>query len=130
MVLAMPSRVCRDASLDPATCNALMNALIVFSVLSNDSQGELVEFKELAAILEEDWPEIDKQFEALLRAAWQDREDPNFAPRNFPLGRLAAATSVKMRKAALSAGVPASLETESTSVSEFARKGLEFLAKR
>ena len=65
MVLQMPGHISRDVTLDPATCNAIMNALVVFSVVQADTDHELVEFYEMATMLAEDWPTIDSKFESL-----------------------------------------------------------------
>lgn len=127
MVITMPSAVSRDATLDPATCNALMNALVVFSVIAADTDHELVEFREMATMLSDSWPTVDAAFESLLRAAWETRHDPNSERREFPLGRLAHAASARIHTAALATGVPLEQETASKSASDFANRTLRWI---
>ena len=129
MVLTMPSAVSRDATLDPAVCYAMMNALVVFSVVAADASRELVEFRPMAAMLAQDWPVVDEGFESLLRAAWELRYDPQSERREFPRGRLAHAASARIHAAALATGVPLELERASTSASDFARRTLAWIGE-
>lgn len=129
MVLQMPGVVSRDVTLDPSTCNAIMNALVVFSVAQADVDHELVEFYEMATMLATDWPTIDAKFESLMRAAWETRQDARSARREYPLGRLAHEASARLHAAAIATGVPAEEEQASVSATDFAVRTLRWIGR-
>lgn len=70
-VTRQPPRACLDVKLDPALCNAVMQALVVLDAIGVDPHGELVEVRQLAAVLAADWPKEEAGlFEDAMRAVW------------------------------------------------------------
>tara|TARA_B110000046_G_scaffold183347_1_gene219295 strand:+ start:337 stop:765 length:429 start_codon:yes stop_codon:yes gene_type:complete len=87
-------RACLDVKLDPALCNAVMQALVVLDALDADEKGELVEVRQLAAVLAADWPTADGPFEAAMRVAWGEATPSS--PSSFQM-RLARALTERIR---------------------------------
>ena len=102
----LPPRVCQDTRLNPAICNHVMQSLVVFSAVERDPLGELVEMRQLAGILADDWPDLSteeqKKFEASLRAAWESNHAPGSSSDSTD--RLSRALSEKLHGAAHAAG--------------------------
>ena len=105
-VVRMPPLYCQEVKLPPDVCNSVMQALVVFSAIENDSKGELAEMREMAAMVEADWPDltttsIGRTLEAGLRVAWESHApgSPSDAAN-----RLTRALSEKLHGAALAAG--------------------------
>ena len=74
-VTRQPPRACLDVRLDPALCNAVMQALVVLDAVDADPEAELVEVRQLAAVLASDWPDasaVDAEFDAAMRALWNE----------------------------------------------------------
>ena len=76
-VLRLPPRMCSDIKLPPDFCNAIMQSLVIFSAVENDPNHELVEMREMAAMVASDWPELEtsatgRTFAASMRIAWRN----------------------------------------------------------
>lgn len=124
----VPSPTLSGAKMDPALCNTVMNALVALSIVAVDRDAELPEYTEMAAMLASDWPEtMDAQFEGLMRAAWETRSDARSPVREYPMGRLAHATSQRLCAAALAARAPPSLEEGAGHALEYARRTLHWI---
>lgn len=95
-VTRQPPRACLDVRLDPALCNSVMHALVVLDAVNADPEGELVEVRQLAAVLASDWPRagaVDEAFDAAMHAVW-DEAAPS-SPSN-PHTRLARALTERV----------------------------------
>jgi hypothetical protein len=73
-VVRLPPPFCQEIKLPPEVCNSIMQALVVFSAIENDPDGELVEIREMAAMVHADWPDlstssIGRAFEASMGRA-------------------------------------------------------------
>lgn len=126
-VQRMPPRVCLLIKLPPELCNAVMQALVVFSAIEADPRGELVEFRELAAMVAGDWPDLGKTglgraFEASMCAAWDDHAPSSPVDQS---SRLARAVTERLRGAARGAG--GGPEDGTVSALEYARRTLAVL---
>lgn len=127
-VSVLPSVALAEAKLDPGLCNTIMNALVVMSVAATDRNGELPEYREMATMLADDWPDtIDSQFEGLMRAAWETRSDARSPVREYPTGRLAHATSQRLCTAARAARAPDELEDSCDHALAYARRTLRWI---
>ena len=123
----LPTPALAEAKLDPALCNTVMNALVVLSIAAADRDDEMPEYREMATMLADDWPEtIDSQFEGLMRAAWETRSDARSPVREYPTGRLAHATSQRLCAAARAARAPGELEEASEHALAYARRTLRW----
>ena len=105
-VVRLPPPYCSEIRLPPEVCNVVMQALVCFSAIENDPSGELVEIREMAAMVEADWPDltttsIGRAFEASMRVAWEDHAPSSPSDTT---NRLTRALSEKLRGAALAAG--------------------------
>ena len=95
-VTRQPPRACLDVKVEPAMCNAVMHALVVLDAIDADPAGELVELRQLAAVLSADWPhDVDATFDAAMRAVW--RESVPSSPSS-PRTRLARALTERIRR--------------------------------
>ena len=127
-VVRLPPPYCSEIKLPPNLCNSVMQALVVFSAIENDPAGELVELREMAAMVEADWPDLSttsvgRAFEASMRAAWNDHAPSS---PSDTASRLSRALSEKLRGAALGAGGG---DTEGTATAlEYARRTLAVVA--
>tara|TARA_Y100000389_G_scaffold196668_1_gene229997 strand:- start:8012 stop:8683 length:672 start_codon:yes stop_codon:yes gene_type:complete len=105
-VTRLPSRVCQEVKLPPEICNVVMQTMVVLSAVAGDANGELVEVRELAAVLVNDWPSLQstavgKGLEGNLRVAWQSHA-PSSPSDNTQ--RFARALTEKLRSLAVAAG--------------------------
>ena len=127
-VSVLPTPALAEAKLDPAFCNTVMNALVVMSIAAADRDDELPEYREMAAMLADDWPTtIDSQFEGLMRAAWETRSDARSPVREYPAGRLAHATSQRLCAAARAARAPGELEEASDHALAYTQRTLQWI---
>lgn len=115
-----PPRACMLVRVAPEVCSALMQALVIFSAIEVDSEGELVEFRELAGMLHADWPDMG-EFAAPMRRAWA-LESATSSPTGA-MDRLARATTERLRGAARAAGGGG--EAECGSALEYAHRALK-----
>lgn len=127
-VVRLPPPFCSDIKLPPDVCNTVMQALVVFSAVENDSTGELAEMREMAAMVEADWPDLSKTgvgqaFEVSMRAAWMDATPGS--PHDTA-SRFSRALSEKLRGAAQAAGGGDTAGTETAL--EYARRTLAVIA--
>lgn len=105
-VTRLPPRFCQEVKLPADICNALMQTLVVLSAAEEDTNGELVELREMAGMIVEDWPDLSQSslgraLEASLRVAWEAHAPSS--PSNSG-DRFARALSEKLHGAALAAG--------------------------
>jgi hypothetical protein len=105
-VTRLPPPYCQEIKLPPELCNVVMQALVVFSAIEQDTESELAELREMAGMLVSDWPElqstsIGRAFEASMRAAWEEHAPSSPSDTT---SRFARALSEKLRGASLAAG--------------------------
>ena len=131
----VPPRVLTNVRLSPELCNAAMLGLVVFSIASDDPWGELVEYRELAAMLAGDWPELDGELAGRLGREWGQRRTggdlrmPLRPMDESPFGRAAHHISNSVARAARSASPPHELELASVHALDYARRTLAWLGE-
>jgi hypothetical protein len=127
-VMRLPPRYCQDIKLPPDVCNALMQTLVIFDAIEHDTGGELVEMRDMAAMVVADWPDltsssIGQALQTSLRVAWQAHAPSS---PSDTAARLTRALSEKLRGAARAAGGG---DTEGTDTAlEYARATLQRLS--
>jgi hypothetical protein len=126
-VLRLPPRMCSEVKLPPNICNAVMQSLVILNALELDTQRELVEIREMAAMVASDWPGLDdsaagKALEASMRAAW--RNAPTDSPTDST-NRLARALTERLRGAVRAIGTGDAVEGDGIDTAlEYARRTL------
>lgn len=122
----MPPRPMLGQRFDPEVCNATMNAMVVMSVLRRDAANELVEYRELASMLANEWPDVDAELAERLRGAWSQRHAP--APEDARGGGTPVeALSRTVYDATRRAGAPSTLETTAAHALDHAQRTLRWL---
>ena len=127
-VARAPPPVCSAVRMPRELCASVMQALVVLSAVEEDLSGELVEFKSMAAMVADEWPDMDtpgplEVFRRHLRVAWTRGVVESYAD---PLARLAHAVTERLRGAVRAAGAHASEEGVSDAL-EYARRALRHL---
>ncbi len=131
----VPPRVLTNVRLSPELCNAAMLGLVVFSIASRDFKDELVEYRELAAMLADDWPELDGELAGRLGREWGQRRPGNdlrmpLRPLDeSPFGRAAHHISNSVARAARAASPPEEVERASVHALDYARRTLAWLGE-
>lgn len=125
-VARAPPPACSAVRLPRELCASVMQALVILDAINEDPRGELVEFRTMAAMVVEEWPDKDtpgplEVFTGHMRDAWTQRDAGS---PSSPLARLARATTERLRGAARAVGVE---ETGAPDALEYTRRALAHL---
>ena len=104
-VLRLPPKVCSEVKLPPPVCAAIMQSLVIFDAVENDARRELVEMRDMAAVVASGWPDcvasmLPTPLVADMRTAWRQASP---SPSSTESMGLAFALTERLRGSAFAA---------------------------
>lgn len=137
IVTRVPPRPLIAARWTPEFCSAVMTASVVLNVVACDHRRELVEYRQLATVLFDAWPEIDARLETHFVDEWlrSDDQDDNLSgtPRNgvasgpSPWGKAVRLVHNALRDGARGCHPPVQVEAGAIHALDFARRTLQWV---
>ena len=131
VVTRLPPKPMITAQWSPELCAAAMNAAVVLSVVARDYRSELVEFRELAAMLASTWPEVDdaltERFEAEWAQAWKGSLAASTPVDASPWGRAVHEVHRQLWARSRECSPPAEVTAAATHALDLARRTLQWL---
>ena len=105
-VLRLPPKLCSEVKLPPPVCAAIMQSLVIFDAVENDARRELVEIRDMAAVVASGWPDcvasmLPMPLVADMRTAWRQASMPS--TKSTPSMGLALALTERLRGSAFAA---------------------------
>lgn len=130
IVTCLPPKQMMDARWSPELCAAAMHAAVVMSVVVLDHRAELVEYRELAAVLAVSWPTVDAALARRFEFEWGTPYGCNQPVDRSPWGVAVHHVHRRLRQLGRECHPPDSVEVGAIHVFDFARRTLQWVGSR
>lgn len=134
IVTRLPPKAMITAQWSPELCQTVMSAAVVMSVVERDYRSELVEYRELAAMLASSWPEVEPALRARFGAEWarnSEREDGAASPWDpvdaSPWGRAVHQVHAQLMARAYGCHAPPEVRAGAIHALDLARRTLQWI---
>ena len=127
IVTCLPPKPMMAAKWSPELCAAAMHAAVVMSVVALDHRAELVEYRELAAVVAASWPAEDAALARRFEAEWARPYGCNQPVDRSPWGVAVHQVHRELRQRARELHPPDAVETGAIHAFDFARRTLQWI---
>ena len=130
IVTRVPPRALISAKWSPDLCSAVMTACVVMNVVARDHRRELVEYRQLARIIAEAWPQAGTALGKRFAAEWERSREQGGRTEQAeasPWVQAVQRVHQTMCAQARDCQPPAAVETGAIHALDFARRTLQWI---